>query len=70
MPNHPKIEKGVEMPQRGNTKHEWLDKMEIGDSFVVFSAKASTMRTAANNRNIKLMARRVSSNQHRMWRVQ
>ncbi|MEK9983784.1 MAG: hypothetical protein VW879_03495 [Opitutae bacterium] len=69
MTDQPKIERGIEMPQRGNFKHNWLDKLEVGDSFVVLSSKMAGIRTAALNRGIKLSARRVKSNEHRMWRV-
>ena len=69
MANHPKIERGIQMPERGNFKHSWLEKLEVGDSFVVLSSKMAGIRTAASNRGIKLSARRVKSNEHRMWRV-
>ncbi len=69
MANHPKIERGIQMPELGNFKHNWLEKLEVGDSFIVPSAKMAGIRTAASNRGIKLTARRVRSNEHRMWRV-
>lgn len=69
MTDHPKIERGIQMPERGNFKHNWLEKLEIGDSFVVLSSKMAGIRTAAASRGIKLTARRVRSNEHRMWRV-
>jgi len=69
MANHPKIERGINVPDRGNFKHNWLDKLEVGDSFVVFSAKVAGIRTAASNRGMKLTARRIKSNEHRVWRV-
>ena len=69
MANHPKIERGIDMPERGNFKNNWLEKLEVGDSFVVLSTRMPGIRTAAQNRGIKLTARRVKSNEHRMWRV-
>nr|BAR16801.1 hypothetical protein [uncultured Mediterranean phage uvMED]BAR17131.1 hypothetical protein [uncultured Mediterranean phage uvMED] len=69
MANHPKIERGIQMPDRGNFKHDWLDKMEIGDSFVTLSSKVAGIRTAASNRGMKLTARRTKSNEHRVWRI-
>jgi hypothetical protein len=69
MTDHPKIEHGIEMPQRGNFKHDWLDEVKVGDSFVVFSDKVAGIRTAASNRGMKLAARRIKSNEHRVWRV-
>ena len=69
MANHPKIERGIEMPERGNFKHDWLDKMEVGDSFVILSSRVAGIRTAASNRGMKLTARRTKSNEHRVWRI-
>ena len=69
MANHPKIERGIEMPRRGNFKHDWLAKMIVGDSFLVLSDKVAGIRTAANNRGMKLTARRVNKKEHRVWRV-
>jgi hypothetical protein len=69
MANHPKIERGIDMPERGNFKHKWLDKLEVGDSFVVLSSNVAGIRTAASNRGMKLATRRIKSNEHRVWRV-
>lgn len=69
MAKHPKIERGIPMPEKNALTHHWLDKMEVGDSFTVFSSKVASLRTAATNRGIKLSARRIKSNEHRVWRV-
>ena len=54
MANHPKIERGIEMPERGNHKYQWLSKLEVGDSFVVSSGKVAGIRTAAMKMDIKI----------------
>ena len=68
MANHPKIERGVPMPNKSGL-WDWMDKLEIGDSFVVPAGKVATIRNAATRRNMKISTRRFKSNEYRVWRI-
>ena len=46
-----------------------MDKLEVGDSFVVPAGKIATIRNAASRRGMKIATRRHSSNEYRVWRV-
>ena len=69
MANHPKIEKGFPIPTTRTGKWDWMDKLEVGDSFVVAAGKIATIRSAASRRGMKIRTRRHSSNEYRVWRV-
>jgi|TARA_R100000030_G_scaffold100452_1_gene93498 tartrate dehydratase beta subunit/fumarate hydratase class I family protein len=69
MANHPKIEKGFPIPTTRTGKWDWMDKLEVGDSFVVAAGKIATIRNAASRRGMKIATRRHSSNEYRVWRV-
>ncbi len=69
MANHPKIESGIPMPTARTGKWDWMDKLGVGDSFVVAAGKIATIRNAASRRKMKIATRRHSSNEYRVWRV-
>jgi len=69
MANHPKIERGIPIPTTKTGKWDWMDKLEVGDSFVVAAGRIATIRNAASRRKMKICTRRHSSNEYRVWRV-
>tara|TARA_B100001248_G_C27385516_1_gene459421 strand:+ start:969 stop:1178 length:210 start_codon:yes stop_codon:yes gene_type:complete len=68
MANHPKIERGIPMPIKSGS-WDWMEKLEIGDSFVVPAGKIATIRNAATRRKMKIATRRSKSNEYRVWRI-
>ena len=69
MGNHPKIERGIPIPTTKTGKWDWMDKLEVGDSFVIAAGRIATIRNAASRRKMKIATRRHSSNEYRVWRV-
>tara|TARA_R100000482_G_C5037933_1_gene107017 strand:- start:298 stop:549 length:252 start_codon:yes stop_codon:yes gene_type:complete len=72
MEDHPKIEKDIPMPIRnGNKKWGWLDKLEVGDSFVVADDSIASVRNAASRRKIKVASRIIKEapKEFRVWRT-
>lgn len=69
MANHPKIERGIPIPTTRSGRWDWMDKLEVGDSFIVAAGKIATIRNAASRRGMKIATRRHSSNEYRVWRV-
>ena len=73
----PQIEKGVPIPVKKQAKprlnHEWLDKMEVGDSVVVPTAafRSASMSAAYRSRKTgkKFLARKIDAAQRRIWRT-
>jgi hypothetical protein len=68
----PKIEKGIPVPREigsyGSAK-ALLDAMEVGDSVLLPSKHANSIRTTAWQRGIKLCTRKVSATETRIWRM-
>ena len=69
MANHPKIESGIPIPTTKTGKWDWMDKLEVGDSFVVAAGRIATIRNAASRRKMKIATRRHNSGEYRVWRV-
>jgi hypothetical protein len=69
MANHPKIERGIPIPTTRTGKWDWMDKLLVGDSFLVAAGRIATIRNAASRRKMKIATRRHSSNEYRVWRV-
>jgi len=71
MANHPKIEKDIPIPLTYSKtgRWDWMDKLEVGDSFVVAAGKIGSIRNAANRRGMKIATRRHTSNEYRVWRI-
>lgn len=72
MPRHPKIEKDIPLPIGSGwnaTVWDWMDKLEVGDSFLIPAGRIPTVRNAASRRNIKIATRRANSNEYRVWRT-
>lgn len=69
MANHPKIQSGFPIPTSRTGKWDWMDKLEVGDSFLVAAGRIATIRNAASRRKMKIATRRHSSNEYRVWRV-
>ena len=68
MANHPKIERGIPIPTRSGP-WDWMDKLEVGDSFLIAAGKIATIRNAASHRKMKIATRRSKSNEYRVWRI-
>lgn len=69
MANHPKIEKGFPIPTTRSGKWDWMDKLEVGDSFIIAAGRIATIRNAASRRGMKISTRRHNSGEYRVWRV-
>lgn len=69
MANHPKIERGIDMPKRGLNMYGWIEKLEVGDSFLYPSDKVGHLRVQFHRFGWKLASRRTKSNEHRVWRI-
>lgn len=63
-----KIEKNIPIPTQ-ETRWSFLKELEIGDSFVIEKKHRINVYTRAKNFKIKILARRVDNNKHRVWRV-
>ena len=71
----PKIEKGIPVPKL-NQRHgihgsakDLLDAMDVGDSVLLATKHAQSVRQAAWQRDIKLCTRKVSETETRIWRM-
>lgn len=68
----PKIEKGIPLP-KGKEKHGGckavLNTMEAGDSVLVSSKHANSLRQTAWTLGIKVCTRKVSETETRIWRM-
>jgi len=69
MANHPKIEKGFPIPTTRSGKWDWMDKLEVGDSFIIAAGRIATIRNAASRRGMKIATRHHNSGEYRVWRV-
>ena len=70
MANHPKIEKGIAIPTAYKSgRWDWMDKLEVGDSFIIAAGRIATIRNAASRRGMKISTRRHNSGEYRVWRV-
>lgn len=57
--------------KKKTAKWSVLDKMEVGDSFVVGSKReAALARAYANRHGMKVNIRRVDVRKHRVWKAQ
>jgi hypothetical protein len=70
MDSHPKIEKNIPIPI-GSKFHpwDWIEKLEVGDSFVISAGRIPTIRNAAARRGMKIATRRQNSSEYRVWRI-
>lgn len=71
-PFDPKIEKGVPLPgPRGGFWRDFLEKMEIGDSFVAPTNNiATTAQCQAKKLGQRIKATHIGNGQYRCWRVE
>ncbi len=69
-----KIEKNVPMPepQASRKKYDFVNKMEVGDSFVVNSRSIANSIQGYCNRTykIKIAQRSMGNSEWRLWRVE
>ncbi len=67
----PKIDKGVPIPPKGygDVIVQFLQTMEVDDSFVTPSGKINTYLAAAKKLGIKLLARSEDPLHSRVWRI-
>ena len=71
MANHPKIEKDIPIPLTYSKtgRWDWMDKLEVGDSFIISAGRIASIRNAASRRGMKIATRRHNSGEYRVWRV-
>lgn len=69
-----KIEKGVEIPapfKRASENSKLAEEMQAGDSVVVGNAsKAGALRYAILKTGARAVARKVSADQYRVWKLE
>ena len=72
MAKRPKIEKNIPLPIGSHwnvTVWDWMNEMEVGDSFLIPAGRIPTIRNAAARQDIKIATRRASSIEYRVWRT-
>lgn len=64
------IEKGVPFNgTRASETRNFIEKLEIGDSFVCNSSEAQNIQTYAGQLKIKLARKKIDSTTSRVWRL-
>lgn len=61
-----KIEKGIPI-QKATRWSNFIESIEIGDSFVVTKHLAQNFRQSARRFNCKFSVRKIADNQYRVW---
>ena len=67
------IENNIPIPLKKLGMYEFLDKLEVGQSFVVplkttYLNELNKWRNQFRQRNMKMVSRKIDSNQIRIWR--